>query len=258
VGDAGGQQAEGRHLLLVQDVGLGLLEFVGALGDAVFQLRLVAAQGAVELVQVLADALEQQGQGTAGPGHPGEHHDGQCKGGERSPRRRQGQVDQARAEAVQGAGGVGDGRGVADGAADEREEVVVAEGALQAAVAEAQQADEQGLQERDGEGVAAEEDPAAQAEVGVQQGVGGADGQDGVEDGLAPGGVAAGLDQDGADEQAEPADLDHDGLGGHLPGGGDGRRPRAVRCLGHAYPSGKTRKPALIIGTSWRKGCEPS
>ena len=38
VGDAGGQQAERRHLLLVQHVGLRFLQFARALGDAGFQL----------------------------------------------------------------------------------------------------------------------------------------------------------------------------------------------------------------------------
>ena len=45
VGDAGGQQAEGRHLLLVQHVGLGLLQLARALGDARLQLGLVVAAG---------------------------------------------------------------------------------------------------------------------------------------------------------------------------------------------------------------------
>ena len=73
VGDAGGEQAEGGHLLLVQHVGLRLLQFAGALGDAGFELGLVLLQGGVELAQVVADALEQQRHGVAGPRHPAEH-----------------------------------------------------------------------------------------------------------------------------------------------------------------------------------------
>ena len=73
---------------------------------------------------------------------------------------------------MQGAGGVGDARRVADGAADQRQEVVVAERAFQAGVEVAQQADEQRLHAGDDERLAAEEDAAARAlEPGVEQGV---------------------------------------------------------------------------------------
>ena len=60
--DAGGEQAERGHLLLMQHVRLGFLQFARALGDAGFQLGLVFLQGLVELAQVIADALEQQRQ----------------------------------------------------------------------------------------------------------------------------------------------------------------------------------------------------
>ena len=77
VGDAGGQQAEGGHLLLVQHVGLGFLQFARALGDAGFELRLVLVQGGVEPAQLIADALEQHGHGAGCPGHPDQDQDHQ-------------------------------------------------------------------------------------------------------------------------------------------------------------------------------------
>ena len=67
VGDAGRQQAEGRHLLLVQDVSLGFLQFGGALGDARLQFGLLASQRLVECPQMVADALEQQCQARCWP-----------------------------------------------------------------------------------------------------------------------------------------------------------------------------------------------
>ena len=72
---------------------------------------------------------------------------------------------------------------MADGAADERQEVVIAERAFQAGVVVAQQGDEQRLHDGDDQRIAAEEDPAAEAEPGVEQRVEGAEGEDGVEDG---------------------------------------------------------------------------
>src|SRR5262249_11178608 len=88
---------------------------------------------------------------------------------------------------------------------------------LQAAVVVAQEADEQRLQERDGEGVAAEEHAAAEAVGGVEQGVDGAEREDGVEDGPPAGVGHVEVDEDVADNEAEPADFDGDGLGGQLP-----------------------------------------
>ena len=63
VSDAGRQQAERGHLFLVQQLGLGLLQFAGPLGDADFQVR-------VQFAEVVADPLEQQRQRTGRPGHP--------------------------------------------------------------------------------------------------------------------------------------------------------------------------------------------
>ena len=213
VGDAGGEQAEGRHLLLVKDVGLRLLQLRGALGDAALEV-------VVEAGEVVADALEQRGEGGAGPGDPAEHDQGEGPGEEAARRGRQGEEQRRPAEAVQGAGSVGDPGRVAHGAAQDGEEIVVAERAGQPGVAEAEQADEQGLHEGDGQGIAPEEDLAAQAVPGVEQGVDGPQRQDGVEQGEAGGVVGHHVDDDIADQQAEPADLDGDGLGGQLPGRG--------------------------------------
>ena len=91
----------------------------------------------------------------------------------------------------------------------------------------AEEADEEGLHEGDAERVGAEEDAAAEVVPGVEHGVNGADGQKGVEEDQAIDGSALDVDEDAADEEAEPADLDGDGFGGQLPAGGRGwRGPR--------------------------------
>ena len=77
--------------------------------------------------------------------------------------------------------------------------------------------------QRDGQRIAAEEDAAAEAVVGVEEGVDGAEGEDGVEEGLPAGLESFDVDEDVADEQAEPADFDGDGFGGQFPAERDRR-----------------------------------
>ena len=79
-----------------------------------------------------------------------------------------------------------------------------------------------------------EEDAAAEAVPGVEQGVDGADGEEGVEQGQAVEGPALDVDEHAADQEAEPADLDGDGFGGQLPAGGDGVGARAAVGVAHA------------------------
>src|SRR3569623_138254 len=65
------------------------------------------------------------------------------------------------AEAIHGAGQAGDGRRIAQRRADQRQDVVEAERAVEAAVRVAEQADEQGFEARLDEGMRAEYDAAA-------------------------------------------------------------------------------------------------
>ena len=135
---------------------------------------------------------------------------------------------------MENAGRVSDGARVADGAADEREEIVIAEGAFESDVEVTEEADEEGLHEGDAERVGAEEDAAAEVVPGVEDGVDGADGQKGVEEDQTIDGSALDVDEDAADEEAEPADLDGDGFGGQLPAGGRGLGARAAGGVAHA------------------------
>ena len=133
VGDAGREQAERRHLFLVEHVGLGLLQFAGPLGDACFQLGLVFLQRRLSWPRYSPTRLSSSAMALLAQVTQPRMTSVRAKRHGVLPLGRQGQVQQAVTETVQGAGGVGDLRGVADGTADERQEIVVAERAFQAA-----------------------------------------------------------------------------------------------------------------------------
>ena len=103
--------------------------------------------------------------------------------------------------------------------AQQREQVVVPERAVEVAFDHAQQADEQGLHAGDGERQVAEEDAAAAVEPGVEDGVPEAQAEDGDEDGAIRFWRPEG-DVGDPEEEAEPADLDDDPLGVEVPAGG--------------------------------------
>ena len=57
MGNAGRQKAERGHLLLVQQLSLGLLQLASPLRNPLLELRLILPQGGVERAEVVADAL---------------------------------------------------------------------------------------------------------------------------------------------------------------------------------------------------------
>jgi len=215
--NAGRQESKGCHFFLVQDVGLGLLQFASPLGDARFELRLVLAQGRIETGQVLADVFEQQGQRVACPGDPAQHDQGQHQGQRPALLFRKRYIEQGIAGAVERIGPQCNSGGMADGAANERQQIVIAERALQAAVVIAQQADEQRFHERNGERITTEEHAAAEAVVRVEQGVDRPQGQDSIENRLVAAAAVVHIDENVAHEEAKPADFYGNRFGGQFP-----------------------------------------
>ena len=61
--DPRGQEPEGRHLFLVQQVGLRLVQLAGSLGNAFLEQSLVFLERVVDAPEVLAHPLEEHGQG---------------------------------------------------------------------------------------------------------------------------------------------------------------------------------------------------
>ena len=70
MGDARGQQPEGRLLFLLHELRLRLLQFDRSLANPLFEQPLIVLQLAVELSEPAAGRLEQAGQRHAAPGAP--------------------------------------------------------------------------------------------------------------------------------------------------------------------------------------------
>ena len=152
----------------------------------------------------------------------------------RQPRplvRVQGEVKEDRAGAVQAAGQIRDPRGMANGAANQGEKVVVAERAFQAALVVAEQADEERLHQGDDERIPAQEDPAAKAIIGVEERVTRPERQDRVEHGTVRAAAPIQVHDQVGEQQPEPADLDRDRLGGQFPARGTVERESVAMHL---------------------------
>ena len=219
MGDTGGEQPKRGHLLLMQHLSLRLLEFARPLGDALFQLR-------VQPGKLVADAAQEASQGDRGPSDPAENDEAQHQRDGLSLLGRQREEEQAVADAVQPASNARHDRRMAQCGADQRQNVVVAEGAIEPAVREAEQPDEEGFQARDDERVGAEHDAATPRVEGVERGEGEAEREDGVKRKCFGGRAEVRVEV--ADDEAEPADLDRHRLGIQIPARGLRRDLRHV------------------------------
>lgn len=106
---------------------------------------------------------------------------------------------------MQGEGGVGDSAVVAEGADQQRQEVVKPEGALEAVLEVAEQADEDRFHGGNKERPLAEEALAVGVVVGVEHRVHGAESQDGVQNRLV-GDRSRQIDERVSDAETEPPD----------------------------------------------------
>src|SRR5438067_221341 len=102
---------------------------------------------------------------------------------------------------------------MAHGAANERQQIVIPERALQAAVVKAEQADEQRFHARNGKRIPAQKDAAADAVVSIEKSVNSPESQNGVEQHALVATIVH-VNQDVTDEKPEPADFDGDRFGG--------------------------------------------
>jgi hypothetical protein len=216
VGDAGGEEAEGGHFFLVDEPRLGGAEFLGAGGDALFEDLGLPFEFGIDGFESCSGGLKDAGECGGGPGGPGEDD----HGGEPGSGENRGGIEDAfqdeEAGGVHGAGPPGDVRRVSDGAADEGEEVVPAEGGFEAGIVVAEESDEDGLHGGDEEGPAAEEDITHGVPCGVERGVARAEGE---ERGDGPGVSEPGPEGDEgvAHEDSEPAEANEDRFGGEVP-----------------------------------------
>src|SRR5262249_23668031 len=122
---------------------------------------------------------------------------------------RQDAIERQEAEAVQRPGEVGDADRMANGAADQRQDVVIAKRAFQPLMVIAEHGDEQRFHARNQQGPLAQENAATQAVSSIEHRVAHAEHEDRVKNGLMFA-VFAEVDEEIAKEDAEPADLDGD------------------------------------------------
>ena len=217
VSDPRRQEAESGHLLLVDHAGLRRSKGFRPLGHPLLQLRLMFFQGRVRPLQPRACRLEQAREGRTGPGGPCQDDDRHADSRQLYSPHVQSRGEQDQAQALDAECDPGDRRPIPDGAAGEREQVIPAEGAIEADVVVAEHRDERGLHRRNEQRPALEEDLAHSVEGQVERRVAGAEGEK-CPDGGRVVEAGPGLDQDVAHRHAEDADLQRDRLRGELPG----------------------------------------
>ncbi len=215
VSDPGGEQSERGVLFLLDEQCLRLLQFPGSFVDAFFEQLLVLLQAVVEQSQPASHALAQLGKRRRRPGDPAHQDAHQHHRGHIVPTVVvQAEGKQPEADRVHQERDRDDGWRIANGTDEQAEQVVEEERAVQSLVVGAEQADEDGFEQRDGQRPAAEKDPTAEAPERIEDGVAESQAEDGVEQQAVV--VLQNIDQHEAEHQAEPADPQRDRLGRQL------------------------------------------